>query len=97
MVILTQYHTEIQNRGISTIGASEIFPVTRMPRFQRFHCTYSFIVRHTIKLFQWEFIGRWNTFVRGCIYSGTSLIRTAMDGQNLFALPGVRINRSNTN
>ena len=38
MVILTQYHTEIQNRGISTIGASEIFPVSRMPRFQRFHC-----------------------------------------------------------
>ena len=25
-MILTQYHTEIQNRGISTIGASEIFP-----------------------------------------------------------------------
>ena len=40
MVILTQYHTEIQNRGISTIGASEIFPVSRMPRFQRFHCTF---------------------------------------------------------
>ena len=38
MVILTQYHTEIQNRGISTIGASEIFPVSRMPRFQRLHC-----------------------------------------------------------
>ena len=39
MVILTQYHTEIQNRGISTIGASEIFPVSRMPRFQRLHCS----------------------------------------------------------
>ena len=39
MVILTQYHTEIQNRGISTIGASEIFPVSRMPRFQMLHCT----------------------------------------------------------
>ena len=39
MVILTQYHTEIQNRGISRIGASEIFPVSRMPRFQRLHCT----------------------------------------------------------
>ena len=38
MVILTQYHTEIQNRGISTIGTSEIFPVSRMPRFQRLHC-----------------------------------------------------------
>ena len=38
MVILTQYYTEIQNRGISTIGASEIFPVSRMPRFQRLHC-----------------------------------------------------------
>ena len=40
MVILTQYHTEIHNRGISTIGASEIFPVSRMPRFQRLHCNY---------------------------------------------------------
>ena len=39
-MILTQYHTEIQNRGISTIGASEIFPVSRMPRFQRLHCRY---------------------------------------------------------
>ena len=44
MVILTQYHTEIQNRGISTIGASEIFPVSRMPRFQRLHCIWKWII-----------------------------------------------------
>ena len=51
MVILTQYHTEIQNRGISTIGAAEIFPVSRMPRFQRLHCINTVLLDELLSRF----------------------------------------------